>query len=174
MVWKKDNGSDLIEKGKYSEGEKILIKLRSSFTMFSNMTTEELLQVINDAEIIKYRKDEVIFHQGDTGREVFFVINGIIDVYIGQKYEHCKLDKFHDFQLVNRIKAGQVFGEMASITTEKRSARCVCGSSEAYLLSFRIESMIEENNAVAMAKLYYNVVKILSERIRKLDKKQHY
>lgn len=174
MVWKKDNQSHPISKGEYSEGEMILIKLKNSFPMFSNMTIDELLEITYDAEIIKYKKDETIFDQGDKGKEIFFVINGLINVYIGLKCEYSRMEKYHNFQLVNKLKTGQVFGEMAAITGEKRSARCVCGSSEAYLLSFRIESMIEENNAKAMAKLYYNIVGILSERIRELDQKQHY
>ena len=59
---------------------------------------------------------ETLFNQGDNGDTAFMIINGAVDVIVDNKR-------------VGFMKDGEVFGEMALILNQKRSATIVSNQS---------------------------------------------
>lgn len=62
-----------------------------------------------------YEGDEII-HQGDAGNRAFYIDSGKVDVIINEGKTKLK---------VTELKAGDIFGEMALITQEPRTASVV-------------------------------------------------
>ena len=65
----------------------------------------------------------VLVRHGDEGSSVFVVAEGILDVFVTQA------DLASPPLRVNRIGAGQIFGEMSLLTREPRSASVVAHTS---------------------------------------------
>lgn len=68
-------------------------------------------------ERVAYQEDQIIVREGDDDRRMFLIEQGEVavlheDELLGLHYE------------VARLQSGQVFGEMAMLTQEKRSATC--------------------------------------------------
>ena len=64
-----------------------------------------------------YNKDEIIFRQGEYASEMFDILSGKVDVYLGYNTE--------DQTLLTTLEAGQFLGEMGLIEVYPRSATAV-------------------------------------------------
>lgn len=71
-----------------------------------------------------YPKGTVVFQSGETGRTVYFVYDGEVGIYLGERDSR---------RLVSRLGPGEVFGEMAHIIDEPRTATAKA-ESDAILL----------------------------------------
>lgn len=155
-----------IDMRKLSDAQKTLLKVKKLFSLFEGLTNEGLLQVTSEARIIRYKKFDIVFEQGSAGKEIYFIINGVVDVMVGTRHDIGNLERYIDHFTASRLTQGSFFGEMAPITGEKRSARCVCSSNEAVLLCFKVTDHITPQNAMQMAILYQNFVKALAAKLK--------
>ncbi|MBB5021662.1 cyclic nucleotide-binding domain-containing protein [Desulfurispira natronophila] len=150
-----------------SDAQKTLLKVKKLFSLFENLSNDDLLLVTSDARIMRYSKFDIVFEQGSRGKEIYFIINGSIDVLVGKKRIIGNLERYTDHFTASRLRQGAFFGEMTPITGERRSARCICSSAEAVLLRFRIVETVTPKNAMQMAVLYKNFVKALAVKLQK-------
>ena len=73
-----------------------------------------------------YRKDEVIFEEGEQGNEMFIIHRGKVKIA-------KKTTKGHDKTLTTLMR-GDFFGEMALIDDSPRSASAIAGEDETELI----------------------------------------
>jgi len=96
---------------------------------------------------------EVVFTQGDPGGIMFVVIDGEVDVLLEGK-------------LIETVRSGGVFGEMALIDSGPRSATAICRTR--CLLSpvdeLRFRELIVREPEFALT-----VMRILARRLRRMD-----
>ena len=69
--------------------------------------------------INEFDVDDVIFEEGSTGRELFVVLDGMVEI--------AKLDGGSKTVIVTLGK-GEFFGEMAVIDGSSRSATAICAA----------------------------------------------
>ena len=60
--------------------------------------------------------NEIIFHQGETGRHVYLILTGTVEIY-------KTIDGRR--QLVSRLGSGEIFGELCLLINEPRCATAV-------------------------------------------------
>jgi CRP/FNR family cyclic AMP-dependent transcriptional regulator len=104
---------------------------------------------------------EVLFHEGDTGEEMYFIRKGKIKISIGEEEQE---------KVLAILKDGDFFGEMAVIDGSPRSASATA-IEETDLLIIDKESFvskINENPLVAY------VIEVLTKRVRTLDEQLNY
>ncbi|NLI99100.1 Crp/Fnr family transcriptional regulator [bacterium] len=104
---------------------------------------------------------EVLFKEGDTGEEMFFIRKGKIKVSLGEEDQE---------KVLAILKEGDFFGEMAVIDGSPRSATATA-IEETDLLIIDKESFvskINENPLIAY------VIEILAKRVRILDEQLKY
>jgi CRP/FNR family transcriptional regulator, cyclic AMP receptor protein len=104
-----------------------------------------------------YRPGEVIVHQGDVGNCMYVVQDGEVDVL----KEENGIET-----VVNTMRKGDIFGEMAIVERTVRSST-VRASSPARVLTIDKKTFvrrIQEDPSLALS-----VLKIMSQRIRRLD-----
>src|SRR5918996_433994 len=77
-------------------------------TLFAEATDDDLGAVLGVAEEVSFEAGQVIFEQGDNREGMFVVLEGEAQVDVG--------GRFH------RLRAGDFFGEMALLTSDKRMA----------------------------------------------------
>jgi CRP-like cAMP-binding protein len=112
---------------------------------------------------VTYPKDAVIFHQGDSGTDMFIVTKGTASAFIHQP-------SGRDIRLVT-FAPGTVFGELANLDAGPRSASIVADEDcVAYALSQeQFAALSTEAPAIAI-KLLANLGRELSARLRRADR----
>jgi hypothetical protein len=140
-----------------TQAEQTLLKVREKFNFFKNMTDAEVLTVSKDVGMMRLNKNETLFRQGTDGDQVFFIVRGVVSIQIN-KTAASRVE-------VAKLHSGAIFGEMSPVTKEKRSATVVCVEDNTTVLTFRLGEKVEEETAMAYAKMYHNFTFILAEKI---------
>lgn len=78
------------------------------------MTRIELFR--HNDEYLSFEAGDVVFREGDPGDRMFTVIEGQVDIFVGD-------------HLIDTTEAGGLLGEMAVIDTQPRSATAVARTS---------------------------------------------
>lgn len=145
------------------EAERTLLKIREKFDFFKNMDDCDVLSVTKDVHILKLSKNEMLFEQDSEGEDVFFIMRGFILISVEGK----------DSERVDLARLGQqnIFGEMAPITKERRSARATSLSDGTTILSFKIaDDRDSDENVKSFKTLYQNFTHILAKKLVNANK----
>lgn len=126
---------------------------------FASLTHEELAQCYKLMTPKNYMPGQYIINQGDIGKEIFFIVEGSVDVL--QK----KSDSSQAHHLT-ALKAGDVFGELALIDQSARSSS-IKALEPTHTLTLS-ESALQQlfENTVIYKKLSRNLLLKLSGRLR--------
>jgi CRP-like cAMP-binding protein len=120
---------------------------------FDGLSEEEALRSLRKSNIIECAAGERILKKGGVARNMFVVLEGTLEVRDGDT-------------LVRMLSPGDVFGEMAFLLEQPRSADVLAATS-ARILSLSegtLRQLIAADPAVA-AQLLLNVSKMLCRRI---------
>jgi len=123
-------------------------------TAIPDLSSEDLETIKQCAASKSYKKDEVIFSEGDEADNMYFIESGTLSVTI---------QKFTAQQTVALLEAGDCVGEMSFFNGEKRSASVIAKTDAILLvvnrdifmkllsddeeLAFRIRTIIEARNS---------------------------
>lgn len=120
--------------------------------LFQGLHPEEIHKLIEQGLIVHFRKDEVVFYQGNIGSQVYLIIQGSIGIYQGEKE-------------IVRLGEGEIFGEMSLLTKQPRSAtaKAITDSSLLVFSEISFEKLLTKKTAV---RLLLNIINILCERLR--------
>jgi len=113
-----------------------------------------ILNLFNHAENIQtFAAGETIFTEGTTGREMYVVLEGSVDIRVGNK-------------TLDVTGPGGIFGEMALIDSNARSATAIA-KDDCTL------AIVDERQFLRMAEqttlFTLNVMQILAGRLRRMD-----
>lgn len=131
--------------------EKVIIL--KSIDIFSEISENDLLAVAMEFETVEYREDNLVIRQGDIGTSMYIVISGEVEVDV-------------DGKIIATLGDKDIFGELSIFDPEPRSAT-VTTTQETIL--FKIESDIVYDLIARYPNVARGIIKILSQRIRKLN-----
>jgi len=83
-----------------------------------DFTVEELQQVLNYAQELRYEAEDVVFRQGDGGREIFIVVDGKLRF----EFEHPEKE---GKRILSYATFGMLFGEISFLLAEPRTATVI-------------------------------------------------
>lgn len=87
-------------------------------------------QAITQQLFFKYGKTfepkKIILKEGDTGQDVYIIISGMVLV--------TEKQKSGQYRVLNRLGAGEIFGEMALLENEVRSATLISATDVKLLI----------------------------------------
>jgi SulP family sulfate permease len=111
--------------------------------------------------IIKKKKDEYLFKQGEPGDSMYLVANGSITVVI---------ESAGRTHVVRRYQSGAILGEMAIYTGEPRSASVIIEDDAVlYELDAKKHEAMQRTHPVATGKFHSYIVRLLSERLNRAN-----
>ncbi|MDX2167398.1 MAG: MMPL family transporter [Deltaproteobacteria bacterium] len=104
-----------------------------------------------------------IVRQGERGGEMFVILDGATDVLVGDGAERRRVAEF---------KRGDVFGEMALVRDEERSADVVARSPvEVLAVDERFLQRIQRRYPRIAARVFLNLTRILSDRLERMNQR---
>ena len=125
--------------------------------LFNGLTPEDVGKIFSKGMTMTVEKDNVIFYQGTTGNQMYVVLGGRVDLFDRKKP-------------IASLRTGDLFGEMAVINGEPRSATAVAGeTTRLFVLSETVfQRLMEKRVAIRML---LNVIGTMSRRLREMNTK---
>ncbi len=140
----------------------MLKKTLENIPLFAALADDELEALAEISEIRKYKKGEVIFAEGDTGKDIYFLVGG--EVSIRKKISS-------GFKTIAILREGDLFGEMSFFENAPRSADAFA-SRDCDILGIKGESF-ESFLSSKPRKSFSVLMKMLaisSARLRNMDR----
>lgn len=91
--------------------------LLSKVSFFKELDTIHLKALAKHLQQRTFLEDEILIEEGAKGEELFFIRRGVVVVYVGHRG-----DKKEDYVTLATLSSGDILGEMALITDDKRRA----------------------------------------------------
>lgn len=146
-----------LDRNKLSKAESMLLTIRNRIHFFEGMDDEEILGVVKNVDFLRLKKEEMVFEQFSTGREIYYIIKG--DVMISGYTKKGIAEDHHTGLTV--LEEGQVFGELGPILGESRSARASVSSNDAFIMVMELK----EEDTPAFTKVYRNLMQSLARKL---------
>lgn len=122
--------------------------------LFRYFTHNDLLRLSNLMHYRRFSSGEALTREGDLGDELFIILSGRVRLERGE-------------QILSYHKNGDIFGEMALVTRQLRSATIIADDDVEVLTLGRQEFFdILKNESQLSAKLLWQFVQILAERLK--------
>lgn len=150
MNWTKEQFS-------FHDTQRLLFKLAERVKAFKGLTSAEIAELLAKAEKCSFAAGGVIVKEGNVGVHMYIIIDGDARV--------TKLGREGEMELA-RLEAADSFGEMALADQETRSAT-VMAYSPCILVRLSDQS-INAHPEIGL-KVYRNISRLLSERLRQAD-----
>jgi CRP/FNR family transcriptional regulator, cyclic AMP receptor protein len=123
--------------------------------LFSNLQEKELAVLVNDFRLREYHKDEIIFHQGDHGYDLYVIMQGKIRVF--------KTSPSGNETTLNIFSTYDILGELAIIDNQPRSASAK-SIGRCAMLEITRDRFLQ--NAREMPELALAMVRLLTGKLR--------
>jgi PPM family protein phosphatase len=128
-------------------------ELLARMRLFRPLSERELLRVLQVTDVLEYEPDEYVMKQGDTGDELFIVLEGKVDVLRGEAH-------------ITTLEQGAHVGEMALVRNQPRSAS-VRANGPAELMVIRRRDFFEllRNEHALAVKLLWQFLGVVADRL---------
>ena len=141
--------------GKVSTNHKETLDKVRRISFFSGFTDEELLRLLKICHTRKFNAGEPVFHEGEKGDRLYVMLSGEVNIL-------KRVDD--DERLLATMKAGEVFGEMAIVDSEPRSADAVAASN-AMMIEVHDQIINNLNDPLAL-KLFRKFAILVTKKLR--------
>jgi CRP-like cAMP-binding protein len=141
------------------DSTKILEKV-DIFRGLSQRQLESLAQISHEKE---YRAGEAVFTEHSSGAEVYIIKKGKVCIELGLKGKS-------NTATIQRLGAGQIFGELALVDKRSRSATAICDSDCEIITIDRdkLDELFEQDSRLGYV-VMRNLAQLLAERLRRTD-----
>ena len=134
-------------------------KALKDLPIFSSLTDDEIKAVSEIGNTQTVSADELVFSEGEPGSVLYVIIKGSVRIY-------TKITENVDKTLVT-LRSGGLFGEMAVISEDYRSATArAVEETELLSISQKDFKNLVDNNPAAGKKLLEFIVKVLAGRLK--------
>jgi uncharacterized protein len=104
-----------------------------------------------------------IVRRGEQGNEMYVIVNGATEVWVGDDADRRK---------VAELRRGEVFGEMALVRQDERSADVVAKQDvEVLAVDERFLQRIQRRYPRIAARVFLNLTRILSDRLQRMNER---
>jgi len=127
--------------------------------LFEGLESDLLKRIRKQVDVLEFKSGEVVFHEGDPGDSLYLVGEGSVKI--------SKEDRAGREQVLDYIKPGNFFGEMALLEGKPRSAMAT--AAEPTLLGAVKEETFQHLLELAPSRLHMNFLRSISERLRSVN-----
>ncbi len=136
----------------YDETTEKLIASKDSIAFFKDMDNEDIRAIVKNVRFMQFKEHETIIYEGGEDEIIYLMLNGECRVSVGKNK-------------VGLIKPGQIFGEFAAITKERRTAT-IKTNKPTTVIAFQLALEAFDETPYSFSFLYKNVT---NELIKKID-----
>jgi predicted RND superfamily exporter protein len=131
--------------------------------LFAGLTAAQARIVVLMGQLRRFAPGETIVREGDLGHEMYVIIRGTTEVWAGSDGGRRRIAEH---------RRGDVFGEMALVRHNQRSADVVASSDvEVLSVNERFLERIQRRYPRIAAKVFLNLTRILSDRLERMTER---
>ncbi len=123
--------------------------------LFHGLTPEDVARIFSRGSTREYDDGEHIFEKGQPGAEMFVILGGEVRIFDGP-------------QEIALLTRGDMFGEMALVSNESRSASAAATCTTS-LLVLSLDDLKKDLPREVSLQLLVNIIITLSERLRRAN-----
>jgi CRP-like cAMP-binding protein len=140
------------------------LSLLENLHVFRGLTKREIGTIEKIAVQVSYKAGETVFEECSKGNDLYVIMSGKVKIQLESIVPH------HDISL-STLKTGQIFGELALIDAEPRSANVLCLEDTKILVinGEKLQTLFEKNHRMGYV-VMSNIAKTICDRIRKTNK----
>ena len=128
--------------------------------LFAGLRPAQARIVVLMGEIKRFEPSEPIILTGEVGDEMYVIISGSADVYVGTGAERRR---------ITQQKRGDVFGEMGLVRRHERTADVIAAEPvEVLAVNERFLQRIQFRYPRIAAKVFLNLTRIVSDRLQRM------
>jgi CRP/FNR family transcriptional regulator, cyclic AMP receptor protein len=141
---------------KQAIGKPGILTVLSSIPMFNDLSKKELKAIERILHKRTYKKDEVLFNEGDPGVGMYIIEQGRINISIGSENK-----------MVASLSNGEFFGEMALLSEIPRTATALAAVPTNILGFFQSDLFgLTETNPKMGNKILFKIAQMIADRLR--------
>jgi signal transduction histidine kinase len=134
-------------------------RLFANNRLFAGIEPEVLRDMRYGMQMLRFDKDEVVFHEGDAGDSLYLVGTGSVRI--------SKKGRAGGQETLGVIEPGNFFGEMALLDGQPRSAMAI--AAEPTLLAGVDDEVFQHLLELAPSRLHLNFLRLVSQRLRNVN-----
>ena len=154
--------------------EDSIAKFINSISFFKGFTDAEKEKLINRADCFeRYKKEDVIFKQGNIGDTLFLVLQGKINLFrLGTiKVDEGRVSLKEEFnKKITTLDPGSIFGEISMLTDSKRNVSARVESAQAVLMKIT-KKLIDSLNHPTQIKFHRQLLLALATHLDTMNSK---
>jgi CRP-like cAMP-binding protein len=140
--------------------------------IFNGLDDAEITQVIGITREKRFEKGEIIMEEGQSGDTMYVIVKGVVEVTKVLTMKFGEDDFRETEKIMTRFEPEdhEVFGEMALIAREKRSAS-IAALTDCVLLEIKRDDflMLVENSPRLGSKILMSISELLITRFRRVN-----
>ena len=120
--------------------------------LFHGLGPDDVRKIFGRGLTMNVRKGDVVFYKDTEGDQMYVVLGGMIGVY-------------HNKEVIAKLRTGEMFGEMALVTSDKRSVT-VIAMEDSHLFILKEDTFEKLMTKRVAVRMLLNMVKTLSQRLK--------
>jgi len=142
--------------------KEFIVSNKDQLILFHLFDEHEVEQALSFFEVVRYKKGDTIFQEGDEGDYIGIIISGKLDVKKHTEFKGRQV-------IIASLKEGSFVGEMALVNeNEPRSATVVVSEDSELIILTRgsLDTLLEKYPKIGI-KILKGLNQVLSVRLRK-------
>ena len=147
-----------------------ILQILSSFEIFKGLAEIDLKVIQAKCQRIKFKEAEMLMKEGQLSSAIYIIIKGQVEVCLPEQSGEIKYRRPTKVKLAIEHE-GDFFGEYSLIDSKPASAS-VIATQDGELIKItkhNLDNILENNDRIAKT-VYLNILKILVERLRHINK----
>lgn len=138
--------------------------------IFYHFTPTQLELVANICQEAVYQKDDLIFKENSSSKELYVIIQGEVDIVVDPSLVSTVEDGIEN-RVIATMRRGQSFGEVALVDEGVRSASACASQKDTHLLIIPRDKLIMLCDTYPQLgyRLMYNLAADLAMKMRNTD-----
>lgn len=133
-----------------------ILTVLSKIPVFNDLSKKELKAIERILHRRTYKKEEVLFNEGDPGMGMYIIEKGRINITMG-----------NENKLVATLSNGEFFGEIALLSETPRTATATASVPTKILGFFQSDLFgLTETNPRMGNKILFKIAKMIADRLR--------
>ena len=141
---------------------------RYGIPLFKGLSRTQVHYIIMAGSLKALDSGEVLFHKGDPSDSMYTVVSGAMDVIEPFADEKSRLE-FRSQRLINRLKAGDLLGEMGLLRSAPRSATVIATEPvELLQINWKMIQRLQWLYPPTAHRFFHNLFTIICDRLEKV------
>ncbi|MCP4254134.1 MAG: cyclic nucleotide-binding domain-containing protein [Candidatus Scalindua sp.] len=150
--------------------ENKILQVLSNFEIFKGLTEEDVKKIQTHCQRLKFKEADILMKEGQINSAIYIIVKGQVEICLPEQNEESKFKRPTKVKLAIENE-GDFFGEYSLIDSKPASAS-VIATQDGELIKItknNLDNILENNDRIAKT-VYLNILKILVERLRHINR----